>query len=146
MGRRLLCFVSPLGGLLGSIFDMGEPLKVRVREGCRGGQEQFKWNSLREQEFKDRECYLRQWTKVGMMGKFGYYCKHDWYAKKRDSAESRESEMDAVKAYEHELMQEALGLKPKNLILSRRQLSVEDLDEFLKKEKSQGGTRDGMGS
>ena len=81
--RRLLCFVSPLGGLFGSIFDMGEPLKVRVREGCRGGQEQFKWNSLREQEFKDRECYLRQSTKVGMIGKFGYNSKHDWYAKKK---------------------------------------------------------------
>jgi len=132
--------------LPGSICDMGEPMKVRVREGCRGGQEQFKWNSLREQEFKDRECYLGQSTKVGMMGKFGHYYKHDWYAKKRDSAESIESEMDAVKAYEHELMQEALGLKPKKLILSRRQLSVEDLEEFLKKEKSQGGTRDGMGS
>ena len=111
-----------------------------------GGQEQFKWNSLRDQEFKDRECYLGQSTKVGMMGKFGHCYKHDWYTKKRDSAESIESEMDVVKAYEHELMQEALGLKTKKLILSRRQLSVEDLEEFLKKEKSQGGTRVGMGS
>ena len=66
--------------------------------------------------------------------------------KKRDSAESIKSEMDAVKAYEHELMQEAPGLKPKNFMLARRLLSVEDLEEFLKKEKSQGGTRVGMGS
>ena len=62
---------------------MGEPLKVRVREGCRGGQEQFKWNSLRDEEFKDRECYLGQSTKVVMMGKFGHYYKHDWYAQKK---------------------------------------------------------------
>lgn len=109
---------------------------MRVREGCRGGREQFTWNSLKDQEFKDRECYLGQSTKVGMMGKFGRYQLHDWYARKRDTAESISSERSAVQQYEEELMQEALGLKPKKLLLAKRQLTEEELKEFLKAEKS----------
>lgn len=103
-----------------------------TREGCRGGREQFKWDSLKEQDFKDREQYLGASTKVGMMAKFGKYYVHDWYAKKRDTAESIEDERQIVQQYEEELMQEALGLKPKKLLLARKQLSEEELKEFLR--------------
>lgn len=122
---------------------MGEPIKMRIREGCRGGSEQFTWNSLKEQEFKDRECYLGQSTKVGMMGKFGRYYLHDWYARKRDTADSINSEQAAVQAYEDELMQEALGLKPKRLLLAKRQLTPEEIKEFLKRDEEKSNDKKG---
>eukprot|EP00929_Paragymnodinium_shiwhaense_P004546 TRINITY_DN105567_c0_g1_i1.p1 TRINITY_DN105567_c0_g1~~TRINITY_DN105567_c0_g1_i1.p1 ORF type:complete len:347 (+),score=161.93 TRINITY_DN105567_c0_g1_i1:102-1142(+) len=121
-------------------------LRVRVRDGCRGGREQFKWNSVQDQDFKDREQYLGQSTKVGTMGKFGRYYLHDWYANKRDSADRIEEEKDSVKAYEEELMQEALGLKPKKLLLAKKQLTEEEIKEFLAPQKKEGKRgRDQMG-
>merc|ERR1719335_1638417 len=109
-------------------------MRMKVRDGCRGGSEQFTWNSIKDQEFKDREQYLGVSTKVGLMGKFGKYYVHDWYNRKRDTTESIESERSAVKAYEDELMQEALGLKPKKLLLAKKQMSEEEIKEYLKPE------------
>mmetsp|Transcript_12123 Transcript_12123/g.37939 ORF Transcript_12123/g.37939 Transcript_12123/m.37939 type:complete len:331 (-) Transcript_12123:76-1068(-) len=122
---------------------MGEPIKMRIREGCRGGSEQFTWNSLKEQEFKDRECYLGQSTKIGMMGKFGRYYMHDWYARKRDTPESIDNERSAVKAYEEELMQEALGLKPKKLLLAKKQLTEEEMKELLTRDEDKNADKQG---
>mmetsp|Transcript_140664 Transcript_140664/g.392065 ORF Transcript_140664/g.392065 Transcript_140664/m.392065 type:complete len:224 (-) Transcript_140664:63-734(-) len=120
-----------------------DSLKVRIRDGCRGGREQFTWNSIKEQEFKDRECYLGASTKVGMMTKFARYYVHDWYAKKRETTESIDSERSAVQAYEEELMQEALGLKPKKLLLSKRQLTEEEMKEFLKRDDERNNDKKG---
>lgn len=105
-----------------------------TREGCRGGRDNFKWDSLKEQDFKDREQYLGGTMKTGLMGKFGKYYVHDWYAKSRDTAVSIEDERKSIQEYEEELMQEALGLKPKKLLIQKKQLSEEELAEFLKKD------------
>eukprot|EP00811_Abedinium_folium_P000724 NODE_10663_length_1337_cov_4.063636.p1 GENE.NODE_10663_length_1337_cov_4.063636~~NODE_10663_length_1337_cov_4.063636.p1 ORF type:complete len:311 (-),score=122.45 NODE_10663_length_1337_cov_4.063636:285-1217(-) len=122
-----------------------EPMRIRVREGCRGGREQFKWDSIKEQEFKDRECYLGQSTKIGQMGKFGRYYMHDWFQRKRDTTTSINEERTAIQAYEAELMDEALGRKPKKLLLAKRQVTEEELKEFLKKEKAGELDKDQMG-
>lgn len=105
-----------------------------TREGCRGGRENFKWNDIKEQDFKDREQYLGASTKVGLMGKFARYYVNDWYAKKRDTATSIEEERGTVQKFEDELMQEALGLKPKKLLLAKKQLTEEEIKEYLKPE------------
>jgi hypothetical protein len=118
-------------------------VKMYTREGCRGGRENFKWDQLKDQDFKDREQYLGVSAKVGLMAKFGRYYVHDWYAKKRDTAESIESEKQTVQQYEEELMQEALGLKPKKLLLAKKQLSEEELKEFLKPESEKRGDKGG---
>jgi len=123
-------------------------VKMYTREGCRGGRENFKWDSLKEQDFKDREQYLGASTKVGLMSKFAKYYVHDWYNKKRDEATSIEDERKDVQQYEEELMQEALGLKPKKLLLAKKQLSAEELQEVLKKDtekRSDAGGRELMG-
>jgi len=119
-------------------------VKVKIKDGCRGGREQFQWRSIKEQEYKDRESYLGQSMKVGQMGKFGKYYMHDWYARKRDTTASIAEERGAVQAYEEELMQEALGLKPKKLLLAKKQMSEEELKEFLKSKKEDTG-REAMG-
>merc|ERR1711907_517771 len=82
------------------------------------------------------------------MSKFGRYYVHDWYARKRDSAESIENERETVQQYEEELMQEALGLKPKKLLLAKKQLSEEELKELLKRDtekRAEAGGRELMG-
>mmetsp|Transcript_41649 Transcript_41649/g.109966 ORF Transcript_41649/g.109966 Transcript_41649/m.109966 type:complete len:320 (-) Transcript_41649:2-961(-) len=118
-------------------------IKVRTRDGCRGGQEQFKWNDIKDQEFKDREQYLGGSTKVGTMGKFGKYHMHDWYARKRDTPENINNEKQSVQAFEEELMQEALGLKPKRLMLAKRQLTEEEVKEFLKTDSEKNADKQG---
>jgi len=55
-----------------------------------------------------------------------------------------------AKKYEEELMQEALGLKPKKLLIQKKQLSEEELTELFKKEsdptkKNEKGGRELMG-
>jgi len=123
--------------------DMNAPLRTRIRDGCRGGREQFKWNQIKDQDFKDREQYLGSSTKVGLMGKFGRYHVHDWYARNRDTPEGMKEELQTVQAYEEELMQEALGLKPKKLMLSKKQLSEEELKEFLKRDDDKSEDKKG---
>mmetsp|Transcript_75937 Transcript_75937/g.158384 ORF Transcript_75937/g.158384 Transcript_75937/m.158384 type:complete len:317 (+) Transcript_75937:186-1136(+) len=123
--------------------DMNAPLRVKVRDGCRGGKDQFQWNSIKEQDFKDREQYLGQSTKVGMMGKFGRYQVHDWYNRKRDTVESIQSERASVQAYEEELMMEAMGLKPKKLLLAKKQLTEEEIKEHLKRDDQKSADKSG---
>lgn len=119
---------------------------MRIRDGCRGGTEQFRWDSVKDQSYKDREQYLGATTKVGMMGKFGRYYCHDWYTKSRESVESIETERSRVQEFEEELMKEALGLKPKKLLLAKKPLTEEELKEVLSKERSEGRKgRDLMG-
>jgi len=113
-------------------------VRMRVRDGNRGGQEQFRWDSIKDQDFKDREQYLGGSTKVGQMGKMGKYVQHDWYIKKRETTTSIQDERRSIQAYEEELMQEALGLRPKKLLLAKRELTEGELKEFLAKEKSEG--------
>jgi len=120
-------------------------VKVRIKEGCRGGREQFTWNSIKQQDFKDRESYLGQSMKVGQMGKFGKYYRHDWYATSRDTTTSISDERESVQAYEEELMQEALGMKPKKLLLAKQQMSEEELKAFLKSKKGEDTGREAMG-
>lgn len=120
-------------------------VKMRIKEGCRGGREQFTWNSIKEQDFKDREQYLGGSAKVGTMGKFGKFYVHDWYARKRDTAEQISEERHSVQAYEEELMQEALGLKPKKLLLAKQQMSEAELEAWLKDKKENKNVREAMG-
>eukprot|EP01068_Selenidium_serpulae_P011880 Selendium_serpulae@DN5741_c0_g1_i1.p1 len=89
------------------------------REGTRGGLEQFKWDSVKGEAMRDRECYLGQSVRIGMQGKFGRFNTHDWWRTERGDKgrDPIEKEVESVKQFEEALMQEALGLKPKNLLL-----------------------------
>ncbi|CAE8721457.1 unnamed protein product, partial [Polarella glacialis] len=80
---------------------------------------------------------LRSAREVGTMSKFGKYYKHDWYAQSRDTAENISEERQSVQAFEEELMQEALGLKPKKLLLAKVQMNEQELKEFLKAKKGE---------
>eukprot|EP00918_Siedleckia_nematoides_P076267 GHVU01166727.1.p1 GENE.GHVU01166727.1~~GHVU01166727.1.p1 ORF type:complete len:213 (+),score=43.81 GHVU01166727.1:205-843(+) len=89
------------------------------REGNRGGLDLFKWNSVKNQSWKDRECYLGHSVKVGMQGKFGRYGKNDWWSNSRgDAFGNLQQEQDKVRQYEEELFKEALGEAPKKHLLN----------------------------
>ena len=112
------------------------------REGVRGGLEQFRWDSLKNQSFKDRGQYLGFSTKLGVLGKFGQYNKNDWWRNDKEgraASESLVSEKSSVKQMEDELMKEALGLKPKRLLLAKTKLNADDMNEILKKEEGPSG-------
>lgn len=111
--------------------------KGKSREGVRGGLEQFRWDSLKNQPYKDREHYLGYTTKLGVIGRFGQYQRNDWWRtdnQSLDAASSHVKEKTQVKKMEDELMMEALGMKPKRLMLAKSRLSSEQVDEMLKKE------------
>lgn len=109
------------------------------RGGVRGGRELFKWDSLKSMSTKEREHYLGSIVHVGVPGKFGQSNKHDWWKNSDRNAESSKSlkdEKSRIKDMESQLMQEALGLKPKRLMLSRNALSTDQVEGMLKKEES----------
>ena len=111
------------------------------REGVRGGREQFRWDALKSQSYKDREQYLGYTTKLGVIGKFGQYQRNDWWRTSSESsnvADLRTEEKARAKKLEEELMQEALGSKPKRLLLAKSKLSSEQVSEVLKKDETSG--------
>lgn len=87
------------------------------------------------------------------MGKFGKFIVHDWYINERQKTESIETELKNVQQFEEELMQEALGLKPKDLLLRKKDWTEESFQQFVEADKKKkfrgddkdGGVRDGIG-
>jgi hypothetical protein len=113
--------------------------REKQREGVRGGLEQFRWESLRNQSHRDRQQYLGFSTKLGQAGRFGKYSTNDWWRTFKDG-QSRSSNLDEEKSrlkhIEDELMMEALGVKPKRLLVARHEMNAENVNQVLKKEES----------
>eukprot|EP00923_Selenidium_pygospionis_P056459 GHVN01098516.1.p1 GENE.GHVN01098516.1~~GHVN01098516.1.p1 ORF type:complete len:239 (-),score=33.99 GHVN01098516.1:1175-1891(-) len=111
------------------------------REGTRGGLEQFKWDSVKGETMRDRECYLGQSVRIGVQGKFGRFNTHDWWRKERgDKGRSTiENEVTLVKRFEEELMQEALGVKPKRFLLLQNKgpVSPEEMKKLFEEDAEQ---------
>ena len=113
--------------------------KEPVREGVRGGREQFRWDSLKTQSHRDRQQYLGYTTKLGVAGRFGKYDTNDWWrSTKSDSHDqpSLQAEKAEVKKMEEELMMEALGIKPKRLLVSKTQTDDDRPTDSLKSESA----------
>ncbi|KAF8822186.1 hypothetical protein IE077_000030 [Cardiosporidium cionae] len=107
------------------------------REGTRGGLELFKWDDVKSQGYKERECYLGQSLKVGMTTHGGNFYKHDWWTKSKN-LENKEfdEELAVTRSYEEELMKEALGLKPQRLLVQKSNLTVKQKKMLLETENS----------
>ncbi|KEP64068.1 UNVERIFIED_CONTAM: hypothetical protein HHA_319670 [Hammondia hammondi] len=109
------------------------------REGVRGGREDFKWDSLTTSQ--DYDYYLGASVKIGLHSRGGKFVKHDWWTKQRGgSAGDLDEEMQRVKQFENQLMGEALGQKPKNLLVGNPYEEREALGEGADlREKAAGG-------
>ena len=115
-----------------------------VRGGVRGGRDQFNWEEVKTDKF--RECYLGASVKASV-GRWQKNRDVLWYT--RDGgpggAQAAVDELAAVKAEEERLMQEALGLRP---VTQRRGASTLDngeLQQMLKRGAGVDGTEEGGG-
>ncbi|XP_042353229.1 multiple myeloma tumor-associated protein 2 [Plectropomus leopardus] len=116
--------------------------------GVRGGQDQFNWDDVKVD--KHRENYLGN-SLMAPVGRWQKGKDLSWYAKDKKSgaALSKEDELAAVKAAEHEALMAALGHK--NIKRQPTGLTKEDLADVCRREEADGEERDvdrvsGLGS
>lgn len=86
------------------------------RDGVRGGLEQFRWDSVKSQVLRDRECYLGQSVRIGMQGKFGRFQTFDWW-QRAEAKQKMGVEQAKLRELEKQMQDEALGLKPKKALI-----------------------------
>ncbi|XP_023126163.1 multiple myeloma tumor-associated protein 2 [Amphiprion ocellaris] len=116
--------------------------------GVRGGQDHFNWDDVKVD--KHRENYLGN-SLMAPVGRWQKGKDLTWYAKDKTgrAALSKEDELAAVKAAEHEALMAALGHK--NIKRQPTGLTKEDLVEVCRREEVEGEERNvdrvsGLGS
>ncbi|KAL0051706.1 hypothetical protein WJX82_000772 [Trebouxia sp. C0006] len=102
-----------------------------ARGGNRGGKDQFNWDSVKSD--KDREFYLGHSVKA-TTGRWQKGKDVFWYTREKQEEEAAKArlEMQAIKQREEDLMNEALGLKPKTLKQTAKpKLDSQDMAKLL---------------
>jgi hypothetical protein len=109
-----------------------------TREGVRGGREQFKWDSLKGQRNRERQHYLGVTAKLGVSARFGRYNTNDWWRSETGGSQgssSAQTEKSAVNDIEKQLMMEALGVKPKRLMLVKHDINTNEVEDIVTKQE-----------
>ncbi|XP_068459652.1 multiple myeloma tumor-associated protein 2 [Clinocottus analis] len=115
--------------------------------GVRGGQDQFNWDDVKVD--KHRENYLGN-SLMAPVGRWQKGKDLSWYSRdKKGKVSTKEDELAAVKAAEHEALMAALGHR--NVKRQPTGLTKEDLAEVYRREEADGEERDvdrvsGLGS
>lgn len=116
--------------------------------GVRGGQDQFNWDDVKAD--KHRENYLGN-SLMAPVGRWQKGKDLTWYAKDKKGSRplSKEEELAAVKAAEHEALMAALGHK--NIKRQPTGLTKEDFADVCRREEADGEERNvdrvsGLGS
>jgi hypothetical protein len=81
----------------------------RPRAGARGGQDQFSWEQVKEDKY--RQHYLGA-SIHGVPERFKRRAEMFWYLKSETSKSSASKELEAIRAKESELMSRMLGGEP----------------------------------
>jgi hypothetical protein len=84
---------------------------VPIRDGNRGGWSLFEWEKVRDMPYRDREMYLGNSAKLGVLDKGGKWRKKDWYLK-RNHLEGDELELqrNAAMRRDQDRFNAALGI------------------------------------
>ncbi|POM68938.1 T-complex protein 1 subunit zeta [Phytophthora palmivora] len=108
--------------------------------GTRGGADQFKWEDVKNDKY--RENYLGHSVQAPV-GRWQKGKDLTWYAKanKLQRAEALQAELALAKQRDEDLMNEALGIAPKKRHEPREGLSTSEMKELLKRGEAE---RDGM--
>ncbi|CAK57443.1 unnamed protein product (macronuclear) [Paramecium tetraurelia] len=111
-----------------------------IRPGCRGGHDQFNWESLRTMKYHDREQYLGQTTIIGYLDKGGKWRKKDWYIKPEDrnglESNQLDDEFKRAKEEDERRIRIALGIEqPDEQKSMQVKLTKEEMAQLTKKSK-----------
>ncbi|KAG2862904.1 hypothetical protein PC113_g5869 [Phytophthora cactorum] len=108
--------------------------------GTRGGADQFKWEDVKNDKY--RENYLGHSVQAPV-GRWQKGKDLTWYAKanKSQRAEALQAELALAKQRDEDLMNEALGIAPKKRREPVEGLSASEMKELLKRGEAE---RDGM--
>ena len=85
---------------------------VPIRGGNRGGWSLFEWEKVREMPYRDRQMYLGNSAKIGVLDKGGKWRKKDWYLHKNylESGQALDSQMTEAMKKDNARMRAALGM------------------------------------
>lgn len=112
-------------------------ISVPIRKGNRGGKDQFNWEEVKGDKYK--ECYLGYSLNTARPTFNMPRPNAGWYAKKEEGGAV---DLAAIKEEEERLMAEALGLAPRRSHIPQKPLEKADLDNLTKRGATERGNFD----